>query len=313
MNIIVRMEFGSHLYGTATPQSDRDYKGIFLPTKEEIFLNKIPKSISFHSKKGSETKNTSDDVDTEIYSLHYFIKLALEGQTVAIDMLHANKEALLEYSPIWEDIVANRSKFYTKSLKAFVGYALRQSSKYSIKGSRLNTIEKVLEVLKNEGNKKLKDIWDLLPDLEHTRKYVDDKSGLKIYEVCGKKFQETVSIDYVIPILEQYYKNYGERAELAKQNLFVDWKAVSHAVRAAFQVRQLLLSNNIIFPLREAPLLLQIKKGELDYTTQVAPLLEGLMEEVEDLSAQSNLPLQPDYKFWDEWLVDTLEEQYYGR
>ena len=66
--------------------------------------------------------------------------------------------------------------------------------------------------------KTVKDIWDKLPDLEHTRKYYDEKSGLNIYEVCGKKFQETAKIEYVIPILENFKTQYGQRAILAQQN-----------------------------------------------------------------------------------------------
>lgn len=42
---IVRIIYGSHLYGLSTPESDRDFKGIFMPSKEEILLGKIPKSI----------------------------------------------------------------------------------------------------------------------------------------------------------------------------------------------------------------------------------------------------------------------------
>jgi predicted nucleotidyltransferase len=38
MRIIVKMKFGAHLYGTATSDSDLDYKGIFLPTKEQLLL-----------------------------------------------------------------------------------------------------------------------------------------------------------------------------------------------------------------------------------------------------------------------------------
>jgi len=37
-NLICEMVFGSHLYGTATEKSDRDFKGIFLPTAEEILF-----------------------------------------------------------------------------------------------------------------------------------------------------------------------------------------------------------------------------------------------------------------------------------
>ncbi len=32
MNIIFKTLFGSHLYGTDTPESDYDEKGIFMPT-----------------------------------------------------------------------------------------------------------------------------------------------------------------------------------------------------------------------------------------------------------------------------------------
>ncbi len=145
---IVKMIFGSHLYGTETKDSDRDYKGIFLPTKEQIYLGKIPKSYNESTKKGSTNKNLPTDIDTEIYSLHYFIELACQGQTVALDMLHAPDNMILESSTTWSAITANKEKFYTKNLKAFVGYARRQASKYSIRGSRLDTIKKVLTFLR---------------------------------------------------------------------------------------------------------------------------------------------------------------------
>jgi predicted nucleotidyltransferase len=35
MNLIVKTIFGSRLYGTNNEESDLDYKGIYLPTKEE--------------------------------------------------------------------------------------------------------------------------------------------------------------------------------------------------------------------------------------------------------------------------------------
>ncbi len=45
------MIFGSHLYGTDTLESDHDFKGIFLPNKEDVYLGKISKSISLSSRK----------------------------------------------------------------------------------------------------------------------------------------------------------------------------------------------------------------------------------------------------------------------
>jgi predicted nucleotidyltransferase len=45
-NLICETVFGSHLYGTSTEQSDRDYKGIFLPSAQDILLGRIPKTSS---------------------------------------------------------------------------------------------------------------------------------------------------------------------------------------------------------------------------------------------------------------------------
>ncbi len=157
--------------------------------------------------------------------------------------------------------------------------------------------------------KKLQDIWNKLSNLEHTKKYTDERSGLRIYEVCGKKFQETVSIKHIIPILEKYYEAYGERAELAKQNKNIDWKAISHAFRAAYQVRQLLTERTITFPLKEAKFLTDIKQGKVDYTTQASPILEGLMDEVEKLSETSDLPQKVDRGYWDRFIMDTIKNE----
>lgn len=104
MSTIVKMLFGSHLYGTDTEESDKDYKGIFLPPFEDCVLNKIPKSLN-KSTSGKDSKNTKDDIDEEIFSLQYFIKLACEGQTVAIDMLHAPDEMIIETSDIWKELI----------------------------------------------------------------------------------------------------------------------------------------------------------------------------------------------------------------
>lgn len=305
------MIFGSHLYGTSTPESDKDYKGIFLPDKEQIYLGKISKSICNNTKKGSDTRNTSEDIDTEIYSLHYFLQLACEGQTVALDMLHCPEDLLLEKSEIWDEIVKNRHLFYTKSLDAFVGYARKQAAKYGIKGSRLNDAKRVVDFLKEneEEGIRLSDIWDDLPEGEHIYKHPPDEAhGLQLYEVCGRKLQETASIEYAIPVFERFYKAYGERAMKAARNEGVDWKAVSHAFRAAYQVKDILTKGTITFPLKEAKLLKKIKAGEYNYQSFVSPELDDLMDEIEELSKKSTLPEKVNRKFWNNFLIETLDK-----
>ncbi|MDH3975237.1 MAG: nucleotidyltransferase domain-containing protein [Deltaproteobacteria bacterium] len=310
--LIVKMKFGSHLYGTATSHSDVDYKGIFLPTREEVLLGKIAKCHSYTS--GEEgAKNTKDDIDIELYSLHFFIKLACDGQTVAMDMLHAPQDMLIESSPIWVDIVNNREKFYTKNLKSFINYARRQASKYGIKGSRLSAVRTILDLLeKEDSSKKMREIWHMLPELEHCYHVAPNPDGMRQYQVCGKYFQESAAIDYVIPILQKFSNDYGGRARQASENKNVDWKAVSHALRSAYQTREILTYKRITFPLKEAELLKKVKEGKMDYMSEVAPLLEDLMDEVESLVAESSLPEKVDQKFWDDIICNTLEKELFG-
>jgi predicted nucleotidyltransferase len=309
MRIIVKMKFGAHLYGTATSDSDLDYKGIFLPTKEQLLLGCVPKSHNYSTGK-DYSRNTKNDVDTELYSLHYFIKLACAGQTVAMDMLHAPDSMILKKSKIWEEIVKNKQKFYTKNLKSFIDYARRQASKYGIKGSRINAALQVLEILKKEDpSKKMKEVWSRLPRIEHCYDVAPDPNGMRQYQVCGKSFQESAAIGYVLPIIEKFYDDYGRRAKLAAENRNIDWKAVSHALRAAFQTKEILTESTINFPLRNADFLRKVKQGKLDYLSEVGPLLETLMEEVESLSLTSSLPEAVDRKFWDKYICETLERE----
>lgn len=302
---VVKMIFGSHLYGTATEESDMDYKGIFASTQDS------PKSVN-ESTNLSHNKNSANDVDMEWYSLHYFIKLACEGQTVALDMLHAPDWALIETSPTWEFIVANRERFYTRNLDAFVGYARKQASKYGVKGSRLAAARAVIEFLEAIPDKKQRmvSVWNELPKGEHIFKdaLLEGTHQVHHYQVCGRNYQSTARIEYVLGLVQTFFDQYGERAKQAEKNDNVDWKAISHAMRAALQVKELLTEKNITFPLKEAELLSQVKQGRLDYKTQAEPYLEALMEAVEELSAQSNLPEQADLDFWNAFL-DEIDER----
>jgi hypothetical protein len=309
MKLIVKMKFGSHLYGTATPNSDVDLKGVFLPAKKDILLGRIPQSLSFAT--GDDvSRNAPHDIDFDIYSLHYFIKLACDGQTVALDMLHAPKEMILEASPVWYKIVDARARFYTKNLHTFISYARRQAAKYGIKGSRLNAASSMLDLLQSYNSEdRLRILWDKLPHGPFCGYARTDPNGLRQYQVCGKLFQETASIGYVIPILEKFCDEYGHRARLAAENKSIDWKAVSHALRACMQVKEILTLKTIRFPLEGAPFLMAVKEGRLDYLQQVAPVLETLMDEVEALVLHSSLPAKVDVPFWETFICQTLEKE----
>lgn len=312
--MIVRMLFGSHLYGTNTPVSDHDYKGVFLPTARECFLGRIPKSLAERPQKEVGEKNTSEDVDVEIFSLQNFLSIACAGEMVSMDMLHAPDNMLLETTPIWEKIRSERARFYTKDMRAFVAYARKQAAKYGIRGSRLDAIDTVLGILDHfqTPNFRIRDIPDLwLIGNEHIKytKTITARQAIPCIVVCGKIFDENCKSTYVRDALIKQRASYGNRAEAAKNNEGIDWKAVSHAVRAALQIEEMFVHGTMTLPLKQADLVLKIKTGQLDYTTVVAPMLEGLMSEVEKLAQDSSLPQSVDRQYWDDFICEVYDGQ----
>ncbi|MCK4820316.1 nucleotidyltransferase domain-containing protein [bacterium] len=320
--LIVFMKFGSHLYGMDTPESDTDYKGIYLPTQKQILEGNIPKSVSYKTKSTKEegVRNSKDDIDLQIFSLHYFLELAMQGETVALDMLHAPVNWPIAGSDIWDNIQRLRGKFYTKSLKSFVGYARKQAAKYGIKGSRLAAIKKVMEFFDKKiqlGNAclghlepVLRDVWDDLPMGEHIHKLDEDVMPAAMYQIAGKKFGINAKLSYIYPILGMYYDKYGHRAKLAEQNEGIDWKAVSHALRAAMQVSELLSTGSIQYPLRAAKLLTEIKQGKRNYKRHVAPILDMYMAQCDKLAGLSNYPEKCDREFWLKFLRQVLKSTF---
>lgn len=309
LDIVAMIRFGSHLYGTDTPQSDTDYKGVFMPTKEMVLLGKIPKSVRCDTNDSSE-KNSNEDVDMEVYSLHYFIELACKGETVALDMIHVNRENLLKSSSVWEDLVSRKHLFLTRNLRSFVGYARRQAAKYGVKGSRLNAAQKFVDLIDNSGvnhkEVRLEDIKNALPLGDHARFIEDSPGGVMQYQICGKILQGRITLDMARSIMSEFLEAYGARAKQAAENQGIDWKAISHALRAAYQTKEILTTGGIKYPLKQAEFLRDVKQGKLDFTTVVLPALEQEMEEVEALSEISDLPEAVDRGYWDKFLVESV-------
>ena len=308
---IVNMKFGSHLYGLNTPNSDVDYKGIYLPTLSELLLGTYPKTI-VTSTGPEHAKNGAGDVDTEVASLPQFIKHACVGETYAIDMLHCEHPE--SDSLIWQELVANRTKFYSKNLKAFVGYVKQQAAKYGVKGSRLADIKQAIESLCHvTPNWTLAQVKDQLYFGQYAEWKVKHNPTAghdnEFYLVNGKMYQSTNTVEYTVTRLEQMYDGYGHRAKLAEQNEGVDWKAMSHALRAGYQARDIYKYGDFSYPLRETEFLKQVKTGQLEFS-QVGNELERLVTEIEKLSENSNLPEHVDTEFWNSWLLSVYAGEF---
>ena len=309
--VLVRMKFGSHLYGTNTDTSDTDYKGVYLPTIEDCILGNVKKSIQFNSKSRSSTqKNTKDDFDCEFYSLQNFVlKLGINGDSTFLDMIHAPDNMLLETSKEWEFLRKNRSKFYTKSLKSYLGYAKRHSLAFTNSSAKLEAVETLLAYLNiYSDDTKLALLYNNLPTSSFSRKYeIQDSEShdKRTYEFCGRKFMATTNIRYIKESLSNIQKEYGQRTKDAKENGGVNLKSLSHAFRIAYQLKQLYSEGDLTFPLKQSQWFRDLKKGKIDVSNKsIYEDLNTLLVEVDELASKSDYPEEVEAARWQEWLVN---------
>lgn len=325
MRTVMKGYFGSHLYGTSTPESDVDFKEIFVPHPRDILLGTAMNHTNLNTN-NTASKNTKDDVDHELYSLKYFFKLAADGETVALDMLHTPPEMVVksDLPGVWKFIQDNRSRFYTTNMKAYLGYVRKQASKYGVKGSRLAALRGVLAIVNQipeqwvdyqEGipdrlrRTKVEDIKHRLPENEFCEWvfHNHEKTGPQtFYTVLGRKYQTTLSLIELKQSLNKLDAEYGERARKAEANEGIDWKALSHAYRAGYQLLEIYQTGDLVFPLREASIIKLIKAGELPFK-EVQELLEDTVDLVEVLAlqaAKNGMPAKVDMKFWDKFVEE---------
>ena len=147
---------GSKLYGNSTPQSDTDYRGVFIASKEtklgilgaveQLEGIEIYKSLK---KAGLELEETKDIV---IYELSRFAKLAADNNPNIFDTLcvdYTNPKYTVYIDEKGKELIDNRSLFMSSRLKfTFSGYAISQLAKIKNRDKYLVKYPDVSEVLK---------------------------------------------------------------------------------------------------------------------------------------------------------------------
>lgn len=108
---------GSQAYGTATPQSDIDFKGVYIQDKNEI--------LSFGYKEQIEVGK-----DECYYEVRRFIELLSSANPTVLELLYMPADCIQIKDPLFDVLIANRDKFLTKKCRlSFGGYAVAQISK----------------------------------------------------------------------------------------------------------------------------------------------------------------------------------------
>ncbi|SFV65377.1 Thioredoxin, phage-associated [hydrothermal vent metagenome] len=329
--VVYITKYGSKLYGTDNPNSDTDYKGIFIPNKNDVLLKRDLEHFNFNSNE-KNTKNSKDDIDLQLFSIYKFFNLLKKGETGAMDILFS---MFREDTQIYNDqeftsiIKENYKKFYNRNLHSFVGYCVGQSKVYNVRGERFNElhlfVKKFNSLVKEQGDKKLELVFPLIDEMfdEYDYKYInyiiadtsrgsgEIKQG-KYVEVLGKRFLGTVTVKYFADKITNMEEQFGNRARASAKG--VDFKALSHAVRVISEVEELIDNDFITFPLKNRVYVTSVKEGNetledvMDYLDNKLNIVQGKLE-------NSNLPERSDEVFIDALLlklIGRLVERYYN-
>lgn len=323
--VLFKAYHGSYLYGLSTPNSDKDFKGIVIPTKEELKKNSAPKTCyNLSVPKKKHEKNQVGDVDTEFFTLKAFIRLCAEGQTSALEMLFTPKELWVESSPEWEFIYSHRHLLIHKKMGSFFHLARKQAYKYSVKGERIEANKKVIEWANQfpDNDRIISQYESLQKLIKENESLVDNENNpLIAFVICegpkkepvehllvsNRKNPLTATFKHLKKGLIETLNKYGHRALMANEHNGADFKALSHAVRVGYEAVELLTDHKMTFPMTQREELLAMKTGKVSFD-QIEEKINFLLNEITRLSATTTLPEGIDEAFWNNFVEDLYDK-----
>jgi uncharacterized protein len=274
-NQIVKLITGSHLYGTNTETSDKDYIGIFIADKEYYFGMKNIEEVSLNEVSKDEVgKNTKDAVDCKYYEIRQFFKLAFENNPNIIELLFSTEMNTIVSNDYFWHIIKNRNYFLSSEAikKKFLAYAFSQKHKMIIKLENYDILKEAYNILEASDKKFLVD--------EVSFRIFEFRNNINTeFRVADLFIPRNISVKKAKEILQNRLGRVGNRQELVLKYGF-DLKFAGHLLRLLLEGRELLQTKNLIFPLKERELILDIKKGKYKLD-EILKMAEELEKEIE--------------------------------
>lgn len=309
-NIILLGLGGSHAYGTNTPESDLDIRGVALNRKEEILTNQNFEQF------------VNEETDTTIYSFNKIVTLLSNCNPNTIEILGLKPEHYLYLSPIGQELIDNSHLFLSKkAVHSFGGYANQQLRRLENKSNRLvgqsQNEEHIYKTIEH-ASYDFKSRYFEMPD-----------DGIKLY--IDKAIQEGYDTEIFMDInlshypLRDYkgmwsemqsivkaYGKIGKRNEKAIEHNKLG-KHMMHLIRLYMMCIDI-LENEKIVTYREAEhdLLMDIRNGKyLDSNRQPIKEFYEMVNEYEKkleyAKENTALPSSPNYKKINEFVMDVNE------
>jgi predicted nucleotidyltransferase len=115
---VLLVRHGSHAYGTSTPTSDEDFKGVAIPPKEYFYG---------YTKRFEQAELKAPDDDAVVYDIRKFFNLAADCNPNIIEVLHTDPSDHFVVDSIGREILDHKDDFLSKKIKhTFLGYSVSQ-------------------------------------------------------------------------------------------------------------------------------------------------------------------------------------------
>jgi predicted nucleotidyltransferase len=320
--------YGSHAYGTNTPSSDLDIRGVAIPPS--------PYFLGFSRK--FEQAIRSAPYDTVVYDIRKFMNLAMDGNPSIIEILWVHDSDVLYSTEEGEQLRAARELFLSQKIKhTFSGYAISQLKRIQTHRKWLldppkapptrqeyGLMERRLLSQDQQGAldtliQKTMSEWDLdLSDLDESRRIYLLGQIEKVLGSSQQRFQSAGHrlgfdenfLDYLdrekrYSTAQRQWEQYNtwkkernpDRAAL-EEKFGLDCKHASHLVRLLRMCREILETGQVIVRRPDAEELLAIRNGAWSYE-QIVEFAEREDKCLDEVKKNSKLPKVPDRDWLD--------------
>jgi predicted nucleotidyltransferase len=344
-NTIALMLAGSNAYGTNTPESDLDLRGVMIPRDKEYYMG-----FQSHFEQYSE----SEPEDLTIYDMRKAFHLISNCNPNMVELLFTDEKYCRVLKPEWRKVMEHRDKFISKKARyTYTGYAFAQLKR--IKTARnwlLNPPKKKPErldfglpekrlVSKDELGAFQWILVNLLKgSLDHLNLSDSTKEELASLDLIGQVQSRGIPDDAFPQIqratgasdewmhimqMEQGYNNAKRhwdsyqswkkgrnkhRAEL-EVKFGYDTKHASHLVRLMRMGKEILETGKVVVFRPDREELLAIRNGAWSYE-QIEEYAEKMQQEIIAVYETSTLRDKPDRVFLDKLCAEIIEEYING-
>lgn len=288
---------GSQAYGTSTPASDIDVKGLAIP----------PKEYFYGFTKNFEQAEGKDPYDMVIYDLRKFLKLASDCNPNIIEVLFTDPQDWVVETSLFRKLWEHRHLFLSKKARfTFAGYANQQLKR--IKGHKRWLLEPPTHRPTREEFGLPTDRKMSASELGATQKLIEEKVPLS--DDVMRLFNLEQQFQSAKREWEQYQKwkqTRNEKRAKLEAEFGYDTKHAMHLVRLMRMCREILAEGQVYVRRPDDQELLDIRAGAWTYD-QLIEWADKQDAEMESLYKDSKLPNKPRLAEIDALCLELVEE-----